>query len=56
MTRFLSRALAVLEGGGVNEETERLFAYHHITKHSYHSVRRNAHFLDWLRRIPTNPG
>jgi SagB-type dehydrogenase family enzyme len=31
----------------VNEETERLFAYHHATKHSYHSVRANAHFLDW---------
>ena len=47
MTRFLSRALANLEGSGVNEETERLFAYHHITKHSFHSVRTNAHFLDW---------
>jgi SagB-type dehydrogenase family enzyme len=47
MTRFLSRALADLEGGGFNKETERLFAYHHATKHSYHSVRTNAHFLDW---------
>jgi len=47
MTRFLSRSLADLEGGGVNEETERLFAYHHVTKHSYQSVRTNAHFLDW---------
>src|ERR1700756_3615969 len=47
MTRFLSRALADLEGGGSNEETERLFAYHHATKHSYHSVQTNAHFLDW---------
>lgn len=47
MTRFLSHALADLEGSGVNEETERLFAYHHATKHSYHSVRTNAHFLDW---------
>ena len=47
MTRFLSRALADLEGGGINEETERLFAYHHVTKHSYHSVRTHAHFLDW---------
>jgi SagB-type dehydrogenase family enzyme len=47
MTRFLSPALADLEGGGSNEETERLFAYHHATKHSYHSVRTNAHFLDW---------
>src|SRR5713101_7944391 len=47
MTRFLSRALADLEGAGINEETERLFAYHHATKHSYSSVRTNAHFLDW---------
>ena len=47
MTRFLFRALANLEGSGVNEETERLFAYHHATKHSYHSVRTNPHFLDW---------
>ena len=47
MTRFLSRALASLEGGGVNEETDRLFAYHHATKHTFHSVRTNAHFLDW---------
>ncbi len=47
MTRFLSRALADLEGAGINEETERLFAYHHATKHSYRSVRMNAHFLDW---------
>jgi SagB-type dehydrogenase family enzyme len=47
MTRFLSRALADLESGGFNEETERLFAYHHATKHSYQSVRMNAHFLDW---------
>ncbi len=47
MTRFLSRALAGLEGGGVNAETERLFAYHHATKHTYRSVRTNAHYLDW---------
>src|SRR5260370_15459505 len=47
MTRFLSRALADLEGGGVNGEAERLFAYHHATKHSYDSVRTNARFLDW---------
>lgn len=47
MTRFLSRAVADLEGGGLNEETERLFTYHHVTKHSYHSVRTTAHFLDW---------
>jgi hypothetical protein len=47
MTRFLSRALADLEGPGINEETERLFAYHHATKHRYDSVRMNAHSLDW---------
>ncbi len=47
MTRFLYRALADLEGGAVNGETERLFAYHHATKHSYDSVRTNARFLDW---------
>jgi hypothetical protein len=35
MTRFLSLALADLECGGVNRETERLFTYHHGTKHSY---------------------
>jgi hypothetical protein len=35
MTRFVSLALADLECGGVNRETERLFAYHHGTKHSY---------------------
>jgi SagB-type dehydrogenase family enzyme len=70
MTRLLSDALADLEGGGVNEETERLFAYHQATKHSYDSVRTNAHFLDWrnqpdpfrsyegvpLITLPTEPG
>jgi SagB-type dehydrogenase family enzyme len=47
MTRFLSSTLADLDGGGVNEETDRLFAYHHATKHTYQSVRTNAHILDW---------
>jgi SagB-type dehydrogenase family enzyme len=70
MTRFLSRPLANIESGGVNEETERLFAYHHATKHSYQSVRTNAHFLDWrnqpdpfrkyegapLTSLPAEPG
>ena len=51
MTRLFSVALANFEGGGVNEETERLFDYHHATKHSYDSVRANAHFLDW-RNLP----
>ena len=47
MTRLFSDALADLAGGGVNEETERLFDYHQATKHTYDSVRTNAHFLDW---------
>jgi SagB-type dehydrogenase family enzyme len=47
MTRFFSRSLADLEGGGVNEESGHLFDYHHATKHSYDSVRTNARFLDW---------
>jgi hypothetical protein len=47
MTRFLSLALADLEYGGVNGETEFLFACHHGTKHSYRAVRTNANFLDW---------
>jgi SagB-type dehydrogenase family enzyme len=47
MTRFLYRTLSDPEGGGVNEETDRLFAYHHATKHTYQSVRADAHFLDW---------
>ncbi len=47
MTRFLSRSLENLEPGGVNGETDRLFAYHQATKHTYYSVRRNAHYLDW---------
>jgi SagB-type dehydrogenase family enzyme len=47
MTRFLPGILADLESGSFNKETERLFAYHHATKHSYRSVRVNARFLDW---------
>jgi SagB-type dehydrogenase family enzyme len=47
MTRFLSYALEGLENGGMNRDTDRLFAYHHATKHTYQSVRRNAHTLDW---------
>jgi SagB-type dehydrogenase family enzyme len=53
MTRFLYDALADLERDGVNRETARLFAYHHATKHSFDSVRANAHFLDW--RNQPNP-
>jgi SagB-type dehydrogenase family enzyme len=47
MTRFLSRMWDDPQSAGFNEETERLFAYHQATKHSYHSVRANAHYLDW---------
>lgn len=39
--------LSNLEGGDHNEETDRLFAYHQATKHTYQSVRANARFLDW---------
>ena len=47
MTRFLARALSDSPPFGLNEETERLFAYHQATKHTYQSVRVNAHYLDW---------
>ena len=47
MTRFLFRVLDDGQDAGVNEETERLFAYHQATKHTYQSVRVNAHYLDW---------
>ena len=47
MTRFLSRLWDDPECGAFNEDTERLFAYHQATKHTYHSVRANARYLDW---------
>lgn len=47
MTRFLSAILDDPRDAGSNEETERLFAYYQATKHTYHSVRANAHYLDW---------
>ena len=47
MTRFLSRVLDDPQCAGFNEETKRLFDYHQATKHTYHSVRANAHYLDW---------
>jgi SagB-type dehydrogenase family enzyme len=47
MTRFLSRVWNDPEYGKVNHDTERLFAYHQATKHTYHSVRANARYLDW---------
>jgi SagB-type dehydrogenase family enzyme len=53
MTRFLSRVLDDPECGGLNQETQRLFDYHQATKHTYHSVRTNAHYLDW--RNQPNP-
>jgi len=33
-----------------NLQTEKTRSYHSGTKHSYESVRRNAHFLDWPNR------
>src|ERR1700676_3080791 len=47
MTRFLSRAWDDPACGSFNKDTERLFAYHQATKHTYHSVRANARYLDW---------
>src|SRR6266853_957066 len=47
MTRFLSREWDDSQCAGLNEETGRLFAYHQATKHTYQSVRANAHYLDW---------
>jgi len=48
--------LADLECGGVNRETERLFTYHHGTKHSYRAVRTNAAFfsIGIISLIPTS--
>ena len=53
MTRFLPRILDDLQSGELNEETGRLFAYHQATKHTYDSVRSDAHYLDW--RNQPNP-
>jgi len=47
MTRFLSRIWNDPVCGTLNKETDRLFAYHQATKHTYQSVRLDAHFLDW---------
>jgi SagB-type dehydrogenase family enzyme len=50
-----------------NSETKTAWAYHNGTKHSYQTIRRNAHYLDWenqpipfkiyagLEPIPLNP-
>jgi len=50
MTRFLPRIVGDPSCGNFNQETERLFAYHHATKHTYHSVRSGAHYLDWINQ------
>jgi SagB-type dehydrogenase family enzyme len=47
MTRFLARMWDDPQCGGFNGNTDRLFAYHQATKHTYHSVRANARYLDW---------
>jgi SagB-type dehydrogenase family enzyme len=47
MTRFLSRVWDGPACGGLNDNTERLFAYHQASKHTYHSVRAGARYLDW---------
>lgn len=47
MTRFLSRVWNDPACGGLNHDTERLFAYHQATKHTYYSVRAGARHLDW---------
>jgi len=47
MTRFLSRILDDPSPADINEDTKHLFAYHQATKHTYNSVRANAHYLDW---------
>jgi SagB-type dehydrogenase family enzyme len=47
MTRFLPRIWDDPECGSLNRDTQRLFAYHQATKHTYHSVRTNARYLDW---------
>jgi len=50
MTRFLSRILEDPDCGSFNGDTQRLFAYHQATKHTYQSVRAGAHFLDWANQ------
>lgn len=47
MTRFLPRIWDDPHCGCLNSDTERLFAYHHTTKHTFHSVRAGARHLDW---------
>lgn len=33
-----------------NRDTEAAWRYHNLTKHSYWSIRTNAHYLDWSNR------
>jgi SagB-type dehydrogenase family enzyme len=47
MTRFLSRIWEDPDCESFNNDTQRLFAYHQATKHTYYSVRTNARYLDW---------
>ncbi len=47
MTRFLSRIWNDPLCGTLNEKTEHTFSYHQATKHTYQSVRLDAHYLDW---------
>ncbi len=70
MTRYLSRVWDDPQCGNVNGDTDRLFAYHHATKHTLQSVHTTAHYLDWDNQpnpyrtydgaaviaLPPNPG
>ncbi len=70
MTRILPSILDTSQAYSSNDETVRLFAYHQATKHTYQSVRVNAHDLDWANQptpfriyegapgidLPPNPG
>jgi SagB-type dehydrogenase family enzyme len=47
MTRFLTRIWDDPAPDRSNKDAECLFAYHQATKHTYHSVRTNARYLDW---------
>ncbi len=33
-----------------NSDTDRMFAYHERTKHSYWTVRQGGHTLDWANQ------
>jgi SagB-type dehydrogenase family enzyme len=70
MSRFLTRVWDDPRCGGLNEDTQRLFAFHHATKHTLQSVHTAAHYLDWDNQpnpyrtyegaaviaLPPNPG